>query len=140
MRRGMMMTVLIATALCFTACNKNLDKVLFGTWSVTKVEGVYFSNGASVFTVEDASPTGFVKFEKSGKGEQDYSFTLAGTIYTQQDNFSWEANDDEIIIVRSGEPDLIWTRVSDTETMQVATYKIIVDATTYWNYTLTLEK
>lgn len=131
---------LISMALSFNSCNKNLDKVLFGTWSVTHVEGVLHSNGVPFFTVEDTDPTGYVKFEKSGTGEQNYSFTLSGTVYTQQDNFTWEADEDEIVIVRSGESDLIWDRITDTETKQVATYRIIVDATSYWNYTLTLEK
>ena len=135
-----MIVLLISMTLSFTSCNKNLDQALFGTWSVTHVEGVLHSNGVPFFTVEDANPTGYVKFEKSGTGEQNYSFTLSGTVYTQQDNFTWEADEDEIVIVRSGESDLIWDRITDTETKQVATYRIIVDATSYWNYTLTLEK
>lgn len=140
MRRGVMIVLLSAVVFSFGSCNRNLDKVLFGTWTVTKVGGVYVSNGSAVFSMEDTNPTGYVQFESNGRGEQDYSFTLASTVYTQQDEFMWEANDDEIVIVRSGDSDLIWTRVTDTENKQVATYKVIVDATSYWDYTLTLEK
>ena len=122
------------------SCKKNLDKTLFGTWTVTKVEGTYNANGSSIFTAEDVNPTGFVRFDNNGRGEQDYSFTFVGTVYTQQSEFSWEANEDEIIINRVSEPDMIWVRVVDTENKQVASYNVVVNANENWDYTLTLEK
>jgi hypothetical protein len=127
-------------SLIFNSCNKNLDKVLFGTWTVTSVEGTLNVGGNSVFNSEDANPTGTVKFNSNGTGEQNYSFTFAGTVYNQVDDFSWEANNDEIIINRVSDPDMIWSRIFDSESKQIASYNIVVDAQQNWDYTLTLEK
>ncbi|TNF26921.1 MAG: hypothetical protein EP314_05350 [Bacteroidetes bacterium] len=123
-----------------TSCKKNLDEILFGTWNVTKVEGTLNVNGVSVFTAQDNSPVGTVKFESNGRGRQNYSFTFAGTLYEQVDDFRWEANESEIIIVRTSEPDMIWTRIINTENKQKASYNLVVDANQNWDYTLTLEK
>ncbi len=140
MKRTLAIGAIGFVALVFASCNKNLDKVLFGTWEVTKVEGTLNVNGSPVFTGEDANATGTVEFESNGRGEQNYSFTFSGTNYPQTGTFSWEANDDEIIINRTSEPDMIWNRILNTETKQVASYKIIVDANQNWDYTITLEK
>lgn len=140
MTRALTILITSAVLLSLSSCHKNLDKTLFGTWNVTKVEGTLNVNGFSIFTAQDENPTGTVKFESNGRGRQNYSFTFAGTIYEQIDNFSWEANDSEIIIVRSNDPDIIWTRIVDTDNKQVATYNIVVDANQNWDYTLTLEK
>ncbi|MCF8464194.1 MAG: hypothetical protein K9G41_05110 [Flavobacteriales bacterium] len=140
MKNALVIGMIGSIALVFSSCSKNLDKVLFGTWEVTKVEGTLNVNGAAVFTGEDPNASGTVKFESNGRGEQNYSFTFSGTTYPQTGTFSWEANDDEIIIDRTSDPDMIWTRITDTENKQVATYKIIVDANQNWDYTITLEK
>lgn len=134
------MVSLAAAVVTVTSCNKNLDKTLFGTWNVTKVEGTYNSNGASIFTATDDTPTGTVKFESNGKGRQNYSFTIAGTVYDQVGDFKWEANDEEIIIKRTDDTDMIWERILDTDNKQQASYRVIVNATQNWDYTLTLEK
>lgn len=140
MRKSLfILTVLMWTA-SIVSCNKNLDSVLFGTWNVTKVEGTLNVNGVSVFTAQDNSPVGTVKFESNGRGRQNYSFTFAGTVYEQVDDFSWEANESEIIIVRLSEPDMIWNRIINTENRQKASYNVVVDANQNWDYTLTLEK
>jgi len=139
MKRSLLFIVLLSMV-GMQSCKKNLDKVLFGTWSVTKVEGTLNVSGVSVFTAEDVNPTGTVKFSNDGSGEQNYSFMFAGTTYPNTGSFTWEANEDEIIIVRSAEPDMIWTRILDTENKQVASYNIVVDATQNWDYVLTLEK
>jgi uncharacterized membrane protein len=114
--------------------------VLFGTWTVTKVEGTLNVSGSAFSNAEDISPVGTVEFNNNGTGEQNYSFTFNGTVYQQTGTFSWEANTDEIIINRSGEPDLIWTRVTDSEDLQVASYNVVVNASQNWDYTLTMEK
>ena len=132
---------LAALAVCtFNSCSGNLDKVLFGTWNVTKVEGTLNQNGSSVLTVEDANPTGTVEFKNTGKGEQNYTFTFKGTAYPQTGTFTWEANKDEIIIERVTEPNMVWTRIIDTDNRQKVSYNIVVDANENWDYTLTLEK
>lgn len=139
--KRLLSVLLVSIALVsFNSCNKNLDKVLFGTWSVTKVEGTLNVNGFSVFTGADQNPTGTVEFKSNGRGEQDYSFVFAGTTYSQTGTFTWEANEDEIIIDRTSDPDMIWVRTVDTENRQVASYNIVVDANQNWDYTITLEK
>jgi hypothetical protein len=81
-----------------------------------------------------------VRFDSDGTGEQNYSFTFANINYSQNEEFSWEANEDEIIINRVSEADIIWTRTVDSENKQVASYTVVIDATQDWDYTLTLEK
>jgi hypothetical protein len=124
----------------FNSCTKNLDKVLFGTWSVTKVEGTLNQNGSSIFSAADDNPTGTVEFKNTGKGEQNYSFTLNDTVYPQTGAFTWEANQDEIIIERTTESNMFWQRIIDTDNKQKVSYNRIVDANKNWDYTLTLEK
>lgn len=140
MKRTVLISILVLTALVFNSCKKNLDAVLFGTWTVTKVEGTRNLNGVSIFSAEDNNPVGTVRFDNDGTGEQNYSFTFANINYPQTGEFSWEANEDEIIINRVSEPDMIWTRIVDSENKQVASYTIVIDATQDWDYTLTMEK
>lgn len=140
MKHTVLLLALSIVAMTFNSCNKNLDKVLFGTWVVTKVEGTLNVGGVSVFTAEDNAPVGTVRFDNDGTGEQNYSFTFATVNYTQTGEFSWEANEDEIIINRVSEPDLIWTRITDSENKQVASYNLVEDASHNRDFTLTLEK
>jgi len=139
MKKAFVIGIIGSFVLMFNSCSKNLDKVLFGTWNVTKVEGTLNMNGVSVFTGEDLNATGTVEFKSNGRGEQDYTFTFGGTSYPQTGTFSWSANKDEIIIERTSDSDMIWTRIISTENRQVASYKIIVDANQNWDYTITLE-
>lgn len=130
-----------ALVLTLPACNKDkLDEVLFGTWNVTAVEGQYYLNGNAGATVQGQNVTGTVKFNSNGTGEQNYSFSAFGSNQSHTGAFTWESSDDEIIILQSGEPDLIWTRVTNQSNLQVATYNVVVDANENWDYTLTLEK
>ena len=122
------------------SCHKNLDKVLFGTWSVTKVEGTLNVGGSSVFSAEDPNPVGTVEFKNTGKGEQNYTFTFAGTAYPQTGEFSWESSEEEIIVNRVSDPDMVWTRIINTDNKQKVSYNVVVDAQQNWDYTLTLEK
>lgn len=140
MKNALVVVMIGSMALLLTSCHKNLDKVLFGKWDVTKVEGTLNVAGIAVFTGEDPNATGTVEFKSNGRGEQNYIFTFAGTSYPQTGTFSWEANDDEIIIQRTSDPDMIWKRIIDTENKQSATFKVIVDANQNWDYTITLEK
>ncbi len=140
MKNVLTISAFLACAMVFNSCTKDLDKVLFGTWSVTKVEGTLNVNGSSVFTEIDNNPTGTVEFNSNGRGEQNYTFTFANTAYPQTGTFTWQANEDEIIIDRVDEPDMIWIRITDTENKQVASYNFVVDANQNWDYTLTLEK
>lgn len=122
------------------SCYKDLDRVLFGTWTVTKVEGTLNVNGSSVFSGADEDPVGTVDFENNGKGEQNYSFTFNGTVYPQTGTFTWRANEDEIIIDRVSQPDMIWTRIIDSDNRQKVSHNVTIDATQNWDYTITLEK
>lgn len=140
MKRVLVMVAFAAAVVSVASCNKNLDKTLFGTWNVVKVEGAYNSNGSTILTGQDDMPTGTVRFDSNGKGRQNYSFTISGTVYEQVGDFKWEANDEEIIIKREGDSDMIWDRIQDTENRQQASYRVIVNATENWDYTLTLEK
>lgn len=122
-------------------CTKeNLDSRLFATWQVTKVEGLYYYNNVPTIPVSDNNPSGTVKFESDGTGYQSYTFQLVGNTYQQVGAFVWEADDNEIRVDRQDEPDMVWTRVTNLTNKQVATYTIVVDANSKWDYTLTLEK
>ncbi|MGB0368172.1 MAG: hypothetical protein ACPGD8_02130, partial [Flavobacteriales bacterium] len=97
-------------------------------------------NGSSFFSAEDENPVGTVEFKNNGTGEQNYSFTFNGTVYPQTGTFSWEASQDEIIIDRSSEPDMIWTRIIDSDNKQKVSHNVVINANENWDYTLTLEK
>lgn len=140
MKRISIYLVLLLGVVSVVSCTKNLDKLLFGTWTVTKVQGAYIVNGNSVFTAQDTMPTGTIEFKNNGTGHQNYTFFFAGTTYVMIDDFKWEANDDEIIVKRIDEPDMIWTRVLDTETKQIATFTTVINADESRDFTLTLEK
>lgn len=124
----------------FSGCNENIDKVLIGTWNVTRVEGVFNTGSGSLPPIADESPTGTITFKSNGTGNQNYTYSIGGTTYPQTGNFSWSATDDLIIIERTDDPDMEWTRVVDTDNRQVATYNVLINANQSWDYTLTLEK
>lgn len=128
--------------LLFLSCEgkKQLDAALFGTWNVTKVQGQQYVNGTAGLLLTDSSPSGYVRFDKDGTGEQNYSFTLFGTVYPNVNEFRWEADVAEIRIDRFNQPDLVWQRITNEANKQEATYNIIVDAAQNWDYTLTLEQ
>lgn len=138
--RKLLLAAIVLGTITVSSCDKRLDRTLFGTWNVTKVEGTLNVNDNSVFTAVDENPTGVIEFKSNGSGRQNYTFTLGGTTYDQEGEFSWQATAEEITIERVSDPDMVWTRSVDTENRQVASYNIIVDATENWDYTLTLEK
>mgnify|MGYP007101567870 CR=1 FL=1 len=140
MKNLVLITLAVCSVLIFNSCNKDLDKVLFGTWSVTKVEGTLNVNGSSVFSGVDENPVGTVEFKNNGKGEQNYSFTFNGSVYPQTGTFTWRANEDEIVIDRVSDPDMIWIRIINSDNKQKVSHNIVVDANQNWDYTLTLEK
>lgn len=124
------------------SCKKEVDpeENLLGTWSVTKVEGQQVINGNPGIAVADNNPSGTISFSSNSTGTQAYSFTLLGTVYPQNDNFSWTANETEIIIDRVINPDMVWSRLLNESNKQVASYDIPVNANQVIRYTLTLEK
>lgn len=140
MKTTLFSALLALTALMFSGCREGIDKVLVGTWNVTKVQGVFNSGGQASPAVEDNNPTGTITFKNNGRGSQNYTFTLNGVAYPQTGDFTWSATDDLIIIERTTEPDMEWTRITDTDNKQVASYNILVNANQSWDYTLTLEK
>jgi len=140
MKRIVIISLAAVAVLALNSCYKDLDTVLFGTWTVTKVEGTLNQNGSSILTASDDSPTGTVEFKNTGKGEQNYSFTFNGTVYPQIGTFTWQADQEEITIDRVTEPNMIWRRIIDTDNKQKVSYNIVVDANQNWDYTLTLEK
>jgi hypothetical protein len=123
-----------------SGCDKGIDKVLVGTWTVTEVQGVFTTGSVSLPAIVDSDPTGTITFKSNGTGEQNYSYTLGGTTYPQTGNFSWSATKDLIIIDRVNEADMEWTRIIDTDNKQVASYNFLINADQSWNYKLTLEK
>lgn len=140
MRHSILSSLVLLSVLTLSSCSKDLDKVLFGTWNVTKVEGTFNVNGTSVLTAEDSNPTGTVEFKNTGKGEQNYSFVFNGTTYPQTGTFTWEANAEEIVIIRATESNMIWRRIIDSDNKQKVSYNFVVDANQNWDYTITLEK
>jgi hypothetical protein len=140
MKRIVVISLVVAAVLVLNSCYKNLDKVLFGIWSVTKVEGTLNQNGSSVFSATDDNPTGTVEFKNSGKGEQNYTFTFDDTVSTQIGTFTWQADEDEITIDRVTQPNMNWSRIINTDNRQKVSYNIVVNANQNWDYTLTLEK
>ena len=134
---------LILLLFCFLSSCKDdeqLDSVLFGTWNVTKVHGQQYVNGNVGLQLTDNNPTGYIRFDEDGTGEQNYAFTLFGTVYPNVNEFSWEADAAEIRVDRFNASDLVWRRITNEVNKQEATYNIVVDATQNWDYTLTLEK
>lgn len=131
--------------LLISACSKDKDPDksdgnLIGTWNVTQVKGLVIENGVPKGSeIIDDSPTGFVRFDNDGKGEQNYSFTLQGTVYPNNGPFVWTATETEIRIKQIGS-DLIWVRKLNEPNKQQATYRIPISVTTSVDYTLTLEK
>jgi hypothetical protein len=120
--------------------DENLDESLFATWQVTKVEGLFYYNNIATIPVADNSPTGTVEFSADGTGYQSYSYQLGGNTYPNVGSFSWESTDDQIIIDRLNDPDMVWERITKLTNKQVAKYTIVVDGNQKWDYTLTLEK
>ena len=140
MKKILIGSMVMSVALFFASCNEGIDKALIGTWNVERVEGVFNTGGGSLPPVADENPTGTITFRSNGSGEQNYSFTLAGTQYPQTGSFSWSATEDLIIIERVTEPDMEWRRLEDTDNKQVATYNVLINANQSWDYTLTLQK
>lgn len=131
---------LVAIILSGCADKEDLDPALFGTWQVTKVRGLLYVNNVPTFPITDNSPTGTVRFDEDGTGFQNYSFELGGNTNTQTGTFLWTATDNEIIIDRQNEPDMIWNRDVNLTNRQEATFTFQENGTTKWDYTLTMEK
>jgi hypothetical protein len=131
---------LVATILSGCADKEDLDPALFGTWQVTEVKGLLYLNNVPTFPITDSSPSGTVRFDKDGTGFQNYSFELGGNTNTQTGTFLWTATDNEIIIDRQNEPDMIWNRDVNLTNKQEATFTFQENGTTKWDYTLTMEK
>lgn len=140
MKYTLQILTLVLITLLFSCSKGEIDPELTGTWEVTKVEGQQFYNGAQGIYLVDNNPSGTIEFKKNGRGEQDYSFTLFGTVYEQKGSFTWSATELEVIIERNNDDDLIWSRLVSESKKQVATYDIVVDAQNTARYTLTLEK
>jgi len=129
--------------LFIVACGKessSLDVVLFGTWNVTKVQGQQYNDGSPGLLLTDNNPSGYVRFDDDGTGEQNYTYTLFGVAYPNTGEFVWESNEAEIIIKRFAQPDLVWRRITNEANRQEAVYRTVVNSTQYWDYTLTLQR
>lgn len=140
MKKVLLSFFAITVGFSFSGCRDGIDKVLIGTWNVTRVEGVFNSGGSSLPPIVDESPTGTITFRSNGTGEQNYSYSIGNTTENQTGSFSWSATDDLILIERVSDPDMEWNRVTDQENLQVATYNFLINANQSWDYTLTLEK
>lgn len=136
------LALFVALLAMMISCAKDIDPDgnLDGTWQVEKVEGQQYTNGNPGIYLTDNNPTGTIQFKKTGWGEQDYSFTLFGTAYPQNNSFKWSATESEIIIDVVNGDDMIWARELNQSDKQIASYDIVVNANTTIKYTLTLEK
>jgi hypothetical protein len=137
------LTGLILIMAVITSCKKttiSTDENLLGQWTVVKVQGQQFTNGVPGIVLTDTVPTGYIRFDDNGWGEQNYSFRLFGVTYPFNDTFKWSSNTDEIRIDLFSNPDMIWTRKINEPGTQEATYTIVISATQTIEYTLTLEK
>lgn len=129
--------------LFFNACKKDPDQSdgnLIGTWNVVQVKGVQVTNGVPGIEITDDAPTGFIRFDDNGRGEQNYSYKLFGTTYPNTGAFVWTATETEIKIKQIAKPDLIWVRKINTVSQQQATFDISISANSKIAYTLTLER
>lgn len=140
MKQFILLACTFSLVLSISGCDPGIDKVLVGTWNVTRVEGTFTSGGTSLPPIVDEDPTGTITFRNNGTGEQNYSYSLNGTSYPQTGSFSWSATNDLIIIERTNDADMEWTRIIDSDNKQVASYNYLVNADQSWNYKLTLEK
>lgn len=140
MKNLLLLLFILTLTISISGCKDGIDKVLIGTWNVTKVEGVFNSNGGSLPPIVDENPTGTITFRGNGTGEQNYSYTVGNTQENQTGSFSWSATNELILIERVSDPDMEWTRVTDQDNKQVATYNFLINANQSWDYTLTLEK
>ena len=140
MKKLLVVLVALVSSVYMSGCRDGIDKVLVGTWNVTEVQGVFNTGGVSLPPLTDPAPVGTITFRSNGTGEQNYSYSLGGTEYPQTGSFSWSATNELIIIERVNDPDMEWTRVTDQENRQVATYNFLINANQSWDYTLTLEK
>lgn len=140
--RTLLYMALAATVLAAPGCkdDEDLDPGLYGTWQVTKVQGLYYWNNTPTIPVSDNDPSGTIRFDDDGTGYQNYSFQIAGGTNQYVGNFVWTATDSEIIIDRVDEPDMSWVRDENLTNRQVATYTLVLDANEKWDYTLTLER
>jgi hypothetical protein len=134
--------LIVATLLAASCKTTSIDpnEKLIGMWNVTKVEGTQIQNGVEGIMLMDDSPSGYIRFDSDGRGEQNYSFTLFNSTFPFQNNFRWTSTPDEIRIDLIGDDDMIWTRHVNEAAKQEASYSIIIDAANTIEYRLTLEK
>jgi hypothetical protein len=119
-----------------TSCKKNkLERRVLGTWNVTNVDFTVLLNGFT-FNGSGQNVTGTISFSKNGIGNQNYSFTYAGTVYSFNDNFSYSLSDDYITTSHTDK----WERITNEKTIQKVKYTEIVSSTETRTYTLTLQK
>jgi hypothetical protein len=104
------------------------------------VEGQQYVNGSAGLTLADNNPTGTIRFDSDGSGNQNYSFTILGSTQSFNSNFIWEADELEIRVQRLNQPDMIWTRETNEPNLQRAINNVVISATENWDYILTLEK
>jgi hypothetical protein len=131
------------SVLMTTSCTKDSDftgENLVGRWNVTQVTGQQINNGVPGIALTDENPTGFIRFESNGSGEQNYTFNLLGSPIPNTGAFMWTSNAVEIRIKQVSSPDMIWRRDLDKVNKQIATYTITVSTSVTIDYTLTLEK
>ncbi len=142
MKNIRILSSLFFVLILMVSCTKDADSEgnLEGSFNVTKVEGQRYYNGSADIYVVDNNPTGYVKFNSGGSGNQDYTFTLYGNSSRQNSNFTWSADASSVYVKRYNQPDLVWERIENEKNKQVVSYDIIVDAQTTVKYTLTMEK
>jgi len=135
--------LIVTIAVGLAGCSKsevNTDEKLIGQWDVTKVEGRQVTNGVPGIVLTDENPTGFIRFDEDGKGEQQYSFSLFGNTYPQSAQFRWNSTEQEVVVDLIGSDDMIWSRSVNEIDRQVAAYEIVISAELTIEYELTLEK
>ena len=132
--------IMLFTSACVKNVNVNPNEKLVGNWKVTQAQGQLYSNGTPGLMLTDTATTGNIQFNSNGTGKSNFSFALFGVVFPNVYNFSYTVSDAEVRIKQYGKSDLIWTRVSNENNVQVAYYTINLDATQNVRCTLTLKK
>lgn len=81
-----------------TACSKEkkFAKSLVGIWSLDKIE---FTSASDPLLSFEATNAGTIEFKKDGTGKNDYTYTVGGTQYNDNEAFKWDNVDDETVII-----------------------------------------
>ena len=87
----------ITLVLSLFSCSKEnqIAKDLEGVWNVDKIEFTSASDTELSFTAENV---GTIEFKDDNTGKNDYTYTVNGEDYNDNESFKWENTEEEIVI------------------------------------------